>query len=106
MASGVPTVAPRFGGILSYATDDNAWLVELTGIAFAEAIQNVIRDDTETLRRTNNALETARQNSREAATDRLFDTYDRIYEDFHSRKHLFTNIEKSERFDYNKLGNV
>ena len=37
MASGVPIVAPNAGGILSYATDENIWLVEPTGENFASA---------------------------------------------------------------------
>src|SRR5207247_4831028 len=31
MSSGAPTVAPNAGGILSYASTDNAWLVERSG---------------------------------------------------------------------------
>src|SRR5690606_25415039 len=44
MASGVPTVAPNSGGILSYATNENAWLVEPTGEAFAAAIREVLEN--------------------------------------------------------------
>lgn len=108
MASGVPTVAPNSGGILSYATDENAWLVEPTGEAFAEAIREVM--DNEELRESKvaKALETARANSREASTDRLFATYDRMWEDFNARKEMFTDIEKSKEFDFvnNALSSV
>lgn len=106
MASGVPTVAPRSGGILSYATDDNVWLVETDGKAFAEAIRSVIGDEETRQRKVANAVETARQNTRERSTDNLFAAYDRIYEDFHSRKELFTDIEKTKDFDYTEVVNV
>src|SRR5690606_2791154 len=91
MASGVPTVAPNAGGILSYATDDNVWLVEPRGDAFAEAVRDVLSDPDETAKRVANALATARANTREASTDRLFATYDEIYEDFKRRRELFTD---------------
>ena len=52
--------------------------------------------------RIEKALETARANTREASTDRLFATYDRIYEDFQLRKELFTDIEKAKEFDFVK----
>jgi glycosyltransferase involved in cell wall biosynthesis len=38
MASGASLVAPAAGGVRSYANDDNAWLVEPTGEAFARAV--------------------------------------------------------------------
>lgn len=100
MASGVPTVAPNGGGILSYATNDNAWLVEPTGEAFAEAIRDVVDDPTLRERKVENALATARENTREASTDRLFATYDKIFEDFQKRRDLFTDIEAAKEFDF------
>ncbi|HMO80514.1 MAG TPA: glycosyltransferase [Pyrinomonadaceae bacterium] len=106
MASGVPTVAPRSGGILSYASDDNAWLVDGTVDGFVESIRAILHDESETQRRTENALKTAIDNSREAATDRLFDTYDRIYKDFYARKEMFAGVEKAKRFDYTEVINV
>ena len=48
------------------------------------------------------ALETARANTREASTDRLFATYDEMWEDFKARNELFTDIEKSKVFDFVK----
>jgi glycosyltransferase involved in cell wall biosynthesis len=100
MASGAPTVAPNSGGILSYATSDNAWLVEPTGANFAAAICEVIDDPSERDRRVTNALETARVNTREASTDRLFATYDKLWEDFQARRELFTDIDESKKFDF------
>lgn len=100
MASGVPTVAPNSGGILSYASNENAWLVEPTGENFAAAIREVIEDPQIRDRKVKSALETARINTREASTDRLFATYDKLWEDFQARRDLFTNIDESKKFDF------
>lgn len=100
MASGVPTVAPRAGGILSYATDENAWLVEPAGEEFAAAIRDILDDDVNRDAKVANAVATARANTREASTDRLLATYDRLWEDFQERNDLFTNIEMSKEFDF------
>lgn len=105
MASGVATVAPNSGGILSYATDQNAWLVEPTGEAFAGAVKNIVEHPVEAEARVANAVETARSNTREASTDRLFAAYDKIYEDFHRRRELFVDSEAAQNFDYSQLQN-
>lgn len=102
MASGVATVAPNAGGILSYATNENAWLVEPAGEQFAGAIREVVENVPLRESKIAKALETARANTREASTNRLFATYDRIYEDFQLRKELFTDIEKAKEFDFVK----
>ena len=100
MASGVPTVAPNSGGILSYATGDNAWLVEPTGGNFAAAVQEIIADRELTSHKVRNALTTARENTREASTDRLFATYDRIYDHFDNNRDLFTDLDAVKDFDF------
>jgi len=100
MASGAPTVAPNSGGILSYATNENAWLVEPDAEAFAAAIREVVEDPELRESKIKLALATARGNTREASTDRLFATYDKIYEDFQSRRELFTDIEAAKNFDF------
>lgn len=102
MASGVPTVAPNGGGILSYATNDNIWLVEPSGQAFAAAVREVIDDPQLREQKVANALETARANTREASTDNLFATYDKLYADFQNRFELFTDGEKAGEFNYVK----
>lgn len=102
MASGVPTVAPNAGGILSYASDENAWLVEPNGGCFATAIREIVDNKELRTKKIHSALETARANTREASTDGLFAVYDKIYEDFHRRKELFTDIEKARNFDFVK----
>jgi glycosyltransferase involved in cell wall biosynthesis len=100
MASGVATVAPNAGGILSYATNENAWLVEPTGEEFASAVREIIADPELRERKIAKALATACENTREASTDRLFATYDKIYEHFQQNKDLFVDVEKAKDFDF------
>jgi glycosyltransferase involved in cell wall biosynthesis len=103
MASGIPTVAPRSGGILSYADDDNAWLCEPTPEQFCDAVLEVISDPELRSRKVANALATARANTREASTDNLLSTYDEIYADFQSRRELFTDINAVRNFNFVEL---
>lgn len=100
MASGVPTLAPNGGGILSYATNENAWLVEPTGKNFADAVYEIVANPELTERKVSFAVETAAANTRERATDRLFETYDKMYEDFQRRNELFTDREKSSESNF------
>nr|MBP7377451.1 glycosyltransferase [Pyrinomonadaceae bacterium] len=90
MASGVPTLAPNAGGILSYATNDNAWLVEPKGEDFAAAVRQIVSDSSLRVKKVANALATAEQNTRERSTDRLLETYDKMFADFQTRNELFT----------------
>ncbi|MGC2238480.1 MAG: glycosyltransferase [Pyrinomonadaceae bacterium] len=102
MASGVPVVAPNAGGILSYATNDNIWLVEPAGENFASAIREIIENPQQTVEKVKNALETARANTREKSTDNLLATYDKMYEDFQRRRELFTDRDAVKDFDFVK----
>ncbi len=100
MASGVPTLAPNAGGILSYATNENAWLVEPTGEKFAEAVREIIKDPELQKQKTEKAIETARNNTWRKSTDRLLATYDKMYKVFQTRKEFFTDNKAAENFDY------
>ena len=100
MASGVPTLAPNSGGILSYASNENAWLVAPDATSFARAVREIIDDESLRKSKIEKALETAGNNTREKSTDFLFATYDKLYEDFQRRKELFTDREKAENFDF------
>jgi glycosyltransferase involved in cell wall biosynthesis len=100
MASGVATVAPNAGGILSYATNENAWLVEPDGEKFASAVREIVSDPELRDKKIAKALSTARENTREASTDRLFATYDKIYEHFERNRELFTDLAAAKEFDY------
>lgn len=106
MASGVPTIAPNMGGILSYATDENCWLSNPDAEDFAAAVREIVSDEDIRNSKIANALTTARNNSREASTDRLFATYDEIYEDFHRRKEFFIDLEAVKKYDFADLVNA
>jgi alpha-1,6-mannosyltransferase len=79
MASGTPVVAADSGGVLSYATEDNAWLSRAEPDAFATAVESALVDSAERLRRTANAQLTARRFTWPAAAARLFRTYERVH---------------------------
>jgi len=100
MASGVATLAPNAGGILSYATRENMWLVEPNANDFADAAREIVEDKNLRDAKIAKALETVKQNTREISTDRLLATYDRIFADFQRRKELFAYDEKPENFDF------
>lgn len=74
MASGIPLVAPRAGGVLEYAGDHNAWLAPPEPEAFATAVREA------TLRgpRVARAMATAREFSWKAVTQRYFAFYDEV----------------------------
>ena len=100
MASGTPTLAPNAGGLLSYATDKNAWLVEPTAEKFAAAVNEIIGDEALRNRKIERAFEAVKENTREKSTDFLLATYDGLYGDFQRRKELFTDKEKAGNFDF------
>ena len=100
MASGTPTLAPNAGGLLAYATNENAWLVQPTAKEFARAVREITSDEEARNRKIERAFEAVRANTREISTDRLLATYDRMYEDFQTRKELFTDRDKAKEFDF------
>lgn len=89
MASGLPVIAPNSGGILSYATSENAWLENPEADDYFAAIRDVLNDDRKRVVKTQNALHTARQFSWQHSTDRLFGLFDRMHEDFSKRRELY-----------------
>lgn len=103
MASGTATLAPNAGGLLSYATNENAWLVEPTAEKFAAAVREIVGDEALRNRKIENAFEAVRNNTREKSTDFLIATYDQLCADFQSRNELFTDKEKAKKFDFVKL---
>jgi glycosyltransferase involved in cell wall biosynthesis len=100
MASGLPLVAPNSGGILSYANDDNAWLVEPTAKAFAGAVENVIENKARRKKKIENAMDAGADNTSEMSANRLLDTYDRIYEIFQSKHEMFVAGKYKIRFNF------
>lgn len=82
MASGAACVVPNSGGVLTYADEHNAWLVDPNARSFAHAIVEAVADDALLKAKTANAVETAFHNSENTAIDLLFRTYDRMYRSF------------------------
>ena len=80
MAAGVPLVAPDQGGVMSYATGENAWLTSPEPAAFAAAIRRALEDSVERRQRVANAVSTARRFNWPTAAARIFRTYDRVHQ--------------------------
>lgn len=79
MASGLALVAPKSGGVLSYANQSNSWLVPPEGQAFHDAVLQSA--DPETRRRkAAEARATAEQFDWPVVASRLFTLYDRFIE--------------------------
>ena len=104
MASGAACVVPNSGGVLTYANERNAWLVDADRESFAAAIKEAVSDDSLRRSKSENAVETAFHNSDDAAIDLLFSTYDRMYRSFTSsedwsstRPDVAANVELAPR---------
>jgi alpha-1,6-mannosyltransferase len=80
MACGVPVVAPRAGGVLAYAADDNAWLCEPRPDEFAKAAQSIFADASERERRVSAARLTARSFDWTVIAARYFQLIDTLHE--------------------------
>lgn len=78
MASGLPVVLPRAGGVLTYATDDNAWLAEPTVDGFVSTVKRALLHDAQRYWRRARARDTAAACDWSRVTERYFRLYDRI----------------------------
>jgi glycosyltransferase involved in cell wall biosynthesis len=96
MASGAPVIAPNSGGILTYANQENAWLVTPTGENYARAVKDIFADSKRTREKISNAIQTAKDNDRETILGETFEFYDRMYQDFQNQKELFDYKEKPD----------
>jgi glycosyltransferase involved in cell wall biosynthesis len=103
MASGVPVVAPNSGGILTYATPENAWLVEPTAENFASAIKEILVDETTTNPKITRALETVKNSNWEKSSEEVFAVYEEIYQRFQSQNELFAYREKPQNLDFTEV---
>ena len=79
MASGLPVVAPRFGGVLSYANEHNSWLAEPSGDSFADAVRQVFATENARCAKVDAALRTAEEFSWPRVTARFFQLYDNLF---------------------------
>lgn len=102
MASGAAVVAPNSGGILTYATPENCWLVEPTGQNYADAINEIFADPEKRSQKIANAIQTAKENDRETILGETFEFYERMCEEFENRKEQFVYREKAKDFDFEK----
>ena len=81
MASGLPLVAPREGGVLSFANQANAWLANPNGDDFARAVTELFEhaDSRESRRGL------ARKTAENLGWDRVTAEYFALYAGLHSR---------------------
>jgi alpha-1,6-mannosyltransferase len=82
MASGLPVVAPRAGGVLSYANSGNAWLVEPTGAYFAAGVREVFADDSARAVKIEQALQAAANFDWPHVAAVFFELYDALHKRF------------------------
>jgi alpha-1,6-mannosyltransferase len=82
MASGLPVVAPSAGGVLSYANDSNAWLINPAGVAFAAAVHEVFADEVARQSKIQAGLRTAASLDWSQVTTVFFELYDDLYRQF------------------------
>jgi hypothetical protein len=65
-------------------------------------VREIMSDPELRERKIENAVKTARENTREASTDRLFATYDEIYDHFQKNRRLFADLDAARDFDFAK----
>ena len=82
MAAGLPLVAPRSGGVLSYADDTNSWLAEANAEAVASAVKAIFSDASSRKDKLARARWTAQQYHWPEVADRFFALYDELHSDF------------------------
>lgn len=84
MAAGVPVVVANRGGVLTYASDDTAWLAEPTAEAFASAVREAVAHPACRTRRATRARQKAEEFRFPRVMDRTFALYDELRDDFES----------------------
>jgi glycosyltransferase involved in cell wall biosynthesis len=79
MACGVPVVAPNSGGVLSYASDETAWLYQPSAKGLARAVESVFADAVLLRRKVCAARRTAEMHDWSVVTKRFFDILDTLH---------------------------
>lgn len=79
MAAGVSVVLPRSGGVLSYASDDNAWLVSAGDESVAQGVEAALGNPARSAAKVVAGQGTARRFAWPAAASRMFAQYDAIH---------------------------
>jgi alpha-1,6-mannosyltransferase len=78
MAAGVPVVVPRAGGVLAYATDENAWLAAPDARGLADAVVLALRGGRDDAR-IHHARQTAAAHAWPLVVDRYFRVIDAVH---------------------------
>ncbi|MGE0884400.1 MAG: glycosyltransferase [Blastocatellales bacterium] len=86
MAAGLPLVAPRSGGVLSYADDTNSWLADANAESFAAAVSAVFSDASASKDRLARARWVARQYRWPDVAENFFSLYDELHADFQTSR--------------------
>lgn len=100
MASGLPVAAPNSGGVLSYASRENAWLALPDAKCFAIAIKDIFSDEEKRLIKIGRALETSKKYSWKSSTDTLFGLYDKMYAEFSEHRGVFEYKSAPKDFNF------
>jgi alpha-1,6-mannosyltransferase len=101
MACGTPVVLPQSGGLLDYATPDNAWMAAPTAPALSSAVVAAWSSPGERERRRFQAIETARGLSWPVVAARWFRQYDHLHErgvdEWHGRAARRSSVRRWSR---------
>lgn len=79
MASGLPLLAPRCGGLTAYADDDNAWLTLPEAKAFASTVRRMFGSGAERNAKLTRARQTAEHYAWPAVAARFLNLYDELH---------------------------
>ena len=79
MSAGTPVVAPASGGVLSYASERNAWLATEHPAALARAVSACLDDHAERRRKIAGGRLAAESHSWHGAATRMLERYDLIH---------------------------
>jgi alpha-1,6-mannosyltransferase len=78
MAAGLALVATRSGGVVSYATDENAWLGEANAEIFAGLVRSIVAEPERRCRKTHAARATAEQYRWQTVAARYLSLYESL----------------------------
>ena len=79
MASGLPLLAPRSGGLTTFANEGNAWLACPNGTAFASAASNIVNNPSLTNAKLLRARATAEEHDWPVVASNYLALYDELH---------------------------
>jgi len=85
MGLGTPVVMPASGGVLSYGSDDNAWLADAGARGLVDALRACLLNESERHRRAMNGRTTAQRHAWAQVTPEIF----RVYDSVSQRRHEY-----------------